>query len=59
MSTNHQDNQEIADVLENIVDLLEAQDANPHRVRACRNGTQRARSLDRPLARPSFYQNED
>jgi DNA polymerase (family X) len=44
-------NGEIADVLEHIADLLETQDANPHRVRAYRDGANRARDLDRSLAR--------
>lgn len=49
--TSAPSNQEIADVLEYIADLLESQDANPHRVRAYRDGANRARDLDRSLAR--------
>lgn len=43
-------NQEIASLFERIAALLEAQDANPHRVRAYRNAANRARNLDRSLA---------
>jgi putative hydrolase len=43
-------NLEIASQLERIAALLEAQDANPHRVRAYRNGANRARGLDQSLA---------
>lgn len=43
-------NREIADVLDHIANLLETQDANPHRVRAYRDGANRARDLDRSLA---------
>jgi len=49
--TSAPSNQEIANVLEHIADLLETQDANPHRVRAYRDGANRARDLDRSLAR--------
>jgi hypothetical protein len=44
-------NQEIADTLEKIATLLEVQDANPHRVRAYRNGAQRVRTLDGSAAK--------
>lgn len=43
-------NAAIADVLNRIADLLEAQDANPHRVRAYRNGADSVRTADRPVA---------
>lgn len=43
-------NDEIADVLDRIADLLEAQEANPHRVRAYRNGADSIRAADRPVA---------
>jgi DNA polymerase (family 10) len=42
-------NAEVADVLERIADLLEMQDANPHRVRAYRNGARSVRNAGRPL----------
>lgn len=44
-------NREIANVLDHIASLLDTQDANPHRVRAYRDGANRARGLDRSLAR--------
>lgn len=50
MSENQPTNQEIANVLERIADLLEAQEANPHRVRAYRNGADRVRSVEKSLA---------
>jgi DNA uptake protein ComE-like DNA-binding protein len=43
-------NDEIAEVLERIASLLEAQDANPHRVRAYRRAAGTARSAAQPLA---------
>jgi hypothetical protein len=43
-------NPEIADALERVADLLEAQDANPFRVRAYRRAAQTARAFDEPLA---------
>jgi len=48
--TDSPSNREIAEVLEHIAALLEAQDANPHRVRAYRDGASRARALDSSLA---------
>ncbi len=50
MSKNKPDNEEIADNLERIADLLSSQDANPHRVRAYRNAARTVRELDRPVA---------
>jgi hypothetical protein len=43
-------NQEIGDVLNTIADLLEAQDANPHRVRAYRTGAQSVEDADEQVA---------
>ena len=43
-------NQEIAHVLDTIADLLEAQDANPHRVRAYRTGAQSVEDADEQVA---------
>lgn len=43
-------NQEIAHLLDLIASLLETQNANPHRVRAYRNGAVRARNMNRSLA---------
>jgi DNA polymerase (family 10) len=45
------ENDEIARVLEEIAERLEAQDANPHRVRAYRNGAQSVRNAQEPVAR--------
>jgi hypothetical protein len=42
---------EIARVLDEIAERLEAQDANPHRVRAFRNGAQSVRNAPEPVAR--------
>jgi DNA polymerase (family 10) len=50
MSDGQRANAEVADVLERIADLLEIQDANPHRVRAYRNGARSVRDAGRPLA---------
>jgi hypothetical protein len=50
MSKSQPTNEEIATLLERIADLLEAQKANPHRVRAYRNGADRARSAETSLA---------
>jgi DNA polymerase (family 10) len=43
-------NESIADVLERIAELLEVQGANPHRVRAYRNGADSVRSASESLA---------
>jgi DNA uptake protein ComE-like DNA-binding protein len=43
-------NKEIAHVLDTIADLLEAQDANPHRVRAYRTGAQSVEDADEQVA---------
>lgn len=43
-------NAQIAEVLEQIAELLEAQDENPFRVRAYREGAQTIRDLDEPAA---------
>ena len=50
MIKNQPANHEIATLLERIADLLEAQEANPHRVRAYRNGAGRVRSVETSLA---------
>ena len=50
-------NQEIADMLARIAELLEVQNANPHRVRAYRNGAARIRNLDQSVA--EIVRNED
>jgi len=44
------DNRDIADVLDRVADLLEAQGANPFRVRAWRNGAKALRVADRAVA---------
>lgn len=41
-------NEDVAEILERVGDLLEAQDANPFRVRAYHGGARTVRSLDRP-----------
>jgi len=46
----HPTNDEIADALERVADLLEAQAANPFRVRAYRNAARTARAAGEPLA---------
>lgn len=43
-------NQDIAATLERIAALLEAQDANPHRVRAYRSGADTVRQLNQPVS---------
>jgi hypothetical protein len=43
-------NQQIADLLDRIAGLLEAQDANTFRVRAYRNGAERVRASEQPVA---------
>jgi DNA polymerase (family 10) len=43
-------NREVADVLDRVADLLEAQRASTFRVRAYRRGAETCRALDRPLA---------
>jgi hypothetical protein len=50
MSGGKPGNAEIADVLERIADLLEMQEANPHRVRAYRDGARSVRDAERSLA---------
>lgn len=44
-------NDEIASILDEIADLLEAQDANPFRVRSYREGANTVRQAEEPLAR--------
>jgi len=43
-------NDNIANVLDQISDLLEAKDANPHRVRAYRDGAASVRNSDDKIA---------
>ena len=50
MSKNKPDNQEIAENLERIADLLASQNANPHRVRAYRHGAAIVRELKQPVS---------
>ena len=50
MSKNTPDNQEIAENLERIADLLASQNANPHRVRAYRHGAAIVRELKQPVS---------
>lgn len=42
-------NEEVADVLDRVADLLDAQHASSYRVRAYRRGAETCRTLDRPL----------
>jgi DNA polymerase (family 10) len=44
-------NEEIAEILERIADLLEVQGANPFRIRAYRNGARSVRESEMPLVR--------
>ncbi|MFZ6030121.1 MAG: helix-hairpin-helix domain-containing protein [Chloroflexota bacterium] len=46
----HPSNREIADVLQRIAALLEAQDANPYRIRAYRSAAERVAGMQTPLA---------
>lgn len=50
MSVREITNREIADVLDQIAGLLEAQDANVHRIRAYRNGAKSVRETQDQLA---------
>jgi DNA polymerase (family 10) len=50
MNPNHLTNQEIADVLERVAALLEAQDANPYRVNAYRKAARLVEQYDRSVA---------
>jgi hypothetical protein len=43
-------NEDVADALERVADLLEAQGENPYRVRAYRAGAQRVRGCEKPVA---------
>lgn len=51
MTNDQPTNDEVADLLEQIADLLEIQDANPHRVRAYRSGAQTIREQSDSVAR--------
>jgi len=51
MNHHHPTNQEIADVLDRVAALLEAQDANPYRVNAYRKGARFVEQFDRSVAR--------
>jgi|WetSurMetagenome_2_1015567.scaffolds.fasta_scaffold681193_2 DNA polymerase (family X) len=42
-------NEEIAGIFEEIATLLNFQEANPHRIRAFRNGASAIRNLDKPV----------
>ncbi len=50
MDPNHPTNQEIADVLERVAALIEAQDANPYRVNAYRKAARLVERSERSLA---------
>ena len=50
MAKKNTTNEEIANVLEHIAELLEAQGANVHRVRAYRNGANSVRDAQQSLA---------
>src|SRR4030042_5110637 len=49
MESHHPTNQEIADVLERVATLLEAQDANPYRVNAYRKAARFVEQYDRSV----------
>ncbi|MGE5839892.1 MAG: helix-hairpin-helix domain-containing protein [Deltaproteobacteria bacterium] len=50
MSPNYRTNQEIAEVLERVSALLEAQDANPYRINAYRKAARLVERFDRSIA---------
>lgn len=50
MATGEPTNEQIADMLERIAELLEAQDANPYRIRAYRSGAATVRDVEQPVA---------
>jgi DNA polymerase (family X) len=50
MTLKEDSNDDIADVLDRIADLLDAKDANPHRVRAYRDGATSVRNTQDPVA---------
>lgn len=50
MAAEKPNNERIAGMLERIADLLQAQDANPFRIQAYRDGAQSVRDTDRSLA---------
>lgn len=50
MAVHRLSNGDLADVFEQVADLLRAQDANPYRVRAYRQAAGTLRSLERPAA---------
>ena len=50
MENQKPDNDQIARILEQIADLLEQQDANPHRVRAYRYAARNIRAAEKPLS---------
>ncbi|MCC7138233.1 MAG: DNA-binding protein [Planctomycetes bacterium] len=50
MASRPPENEEIAEALEDVAALLEAQNASPYRVRAYREGARVVRTLDRPAA---------
>jgi DNA polymerase (family X) len=49
MTLKEDSNDDIADVLDRIADLLDAKDANPHRVRAYRDGATSVRNTHEPI----------
>jgi len=54
MNSRPPDNDEIADLLERIAALLEAQDANPYRCNAYRSAGRMTRETDRPLSEITY-----
>ncbi len=50
MTYKNPSNQEIARLLDDIANLLEVQEANPHKIRAYRNGAKNIRQLEKPLS---------
>ena len=57
MNIGYPDNNEIADVLERVADLLEAQDANPFRIRAYRSASHMVEHFDKSIS--GMVVNED
>lgn len=59
MARREPSNDDIASLLDRIAELLEAQDANPHRVRAYREGAQSVRAAEESLAEWVMEADED
>lgn len=58
MSESLPTNEEIAEILDQIADLLDTQDANPFRIKAYRDGASSIRSFDKSIAKISVDRGE-